>query len=74
MSRRLLGDEHPDTLSSMNSLAYTLHSQSRTDEAISLMEKVLQLRQRILGPDHPRTEESLQVLSCWRMQQVDLGS
>jgi len=32
--KRVLGQEHPDTLTSMNNLAWTLKSQGRDDEAL----------------------------------------
>jgi hypothetical protein len=36
--QRVLGLEHLDTLTAMGNLAFTFKSQSRTTEAISLME------------------------------------
>jgi hypothetical protein len=50
---RVLGEEHPDTLTSMNNLAITWKQQSRDEEAIKLMSKCVQLRTRVLGADHP---------------------
>ncbi|KAL8849830.1 MAG: hypothetical protein Q9198_011124, partial [Flavoplaca austrocitrina] len=37
-AKRVLGEEHPDTLTSMANLAYALASQSRNEEAIPMME------------------------------------
>jgi hypothetical protein len=31
---RVLGDEHPDTLTSMNNLAFTMKEQERREDAI----------------------------------------
>jgi len=45
--RRLLGDEHPDTLSSMNNLAETLGALG----ARELYEQTLAARRRLLGDD-----------------------
>ena len=53
--RRILGDDHPDTLTAMNNLALTYWRQGRTGEAAALEEEVLQKRRRILGDDHPDT-------------------
>ena len=63
--KRLLGDEHPDTLTSMHNLAHTLHSQDRREEALTMMERCFQSRQRILGSQHPYTRSSLKALSGW---------
>jgi hypothetical protein len=52
---RVLGEEHPDTLTSMANLALTYRSQGRWKDAISLMEACFQLRKRILGGYHPET-------------------
>jgi hypothetical protein len=35
--KRVLDDEHPYTLSSMNKLAFTLYSQARREEGLGLM-------------------------------------
>ena len=48
--KRALMEEHPDTLTGMNNFAFTLRSQSRNEEANSLMENYLSLRTQILGP------------------------
>ncbi|PVH92981.1 hypothetical protein DM02DRAFT_502270, partial [Periconia macrospinosa] len=47
--KRVLGEEHPDTLSSMANLTHTWKSQSRNEEAILLIEKCFELQKRILG-------------------------
>jgi hypothetical protein len=64
--KRVLGDEHPDTLTSMANLAFTLQSQARPEEALALIERCFQLRQRVLGERHPDTKASLHMLSKWR--------
>ena len=53
--RRILGEEHPDTLTSMANLAATYSDQGRTGEAAALQEEVLQKFRRILGEEHPDT-------------------
>ena len=63
--KRVLGEEHPSTLTSMANLAFTFKSQSRNKEAISLIKTCFKLRNRILGPTHPDTETSLEALNKW---------
>ena len=52
---KILGDDHPQTLTSRNNLAYAYYSAGRLDEAITLYEQVLADSVRVLGPDHPQT-------------------
>ena len=54
-SGRLLGANHPDTLSSRNNLALAYQAAGRLNDAIPLLEKTLTDRERLLGPDHPDT-------------------
>jgi len=68
MRKRVLGDEHPDTLESMVNLAYTWKAETRNEDAISLMAKCVELQKRVPGPHHPKTEDSLETLNQWRME------
>jgi tetratricopeptide (TPR) repeat protein len=54
-SQRILGHEHPHTLTTMNTLALSYWDLGRTKEAAELQEKVLEASQRILGHEHPDT-------------------
>ena len=54
-SIRVLGEDHPDTLTSRNNLAGAYLSAGRITEAIALFEQVLPDRIRVLGEDHPHT-------------------
>jgi hypothetical protein len=65
-SRRVLGEEHPDTLTSMNNLALTWKGQGRGAEAMKLMEKCVQLRTLVIGADHPHTLSSSAALIGWQ--------
>ena len=56
---KLLGEEHPSTLTSMNNLASTYRRQGRLQEAADLEEKVLEAEKRILGEEHPSTLTSM---------------
>ena len=53
-SERILGPDHPDTLTSRNNLASAYQNAGRL-EAIDLFEQNLTDTLRILGPDHPDT-------------------
>ncbi len=52
---RVLGADHPDTVTMRNDLAAAYGTAGRTTEAISLLEQVLADRERVLGGDHPET-------------------
>ncbi|MEU2107157.1 FxSxx-COOH system tetratricopeptide repeat protein [Nocardia sp. NPDC019255] len=52
---RVLGTDHPDTLTARNNLAGAYQSAGRLTEAIPLYEQTLADRERILGLDHPDT-------------------
>jgi hypothetical protein len=64
--KRVLGDEHPDTLTSMSNLAYTLWSQSSYNEAVALIELCFQSREQVLGRQHTDTQSSLETLDGWQ--------
>ncbi|KAF8241450.1 hypothetical protein K440DRAFT_680229 [Wilcoxina mikolae CBS 423.85] len=64
--KRVLGQEHPDTLTNLANLAYTYKSQGRINEAIALMVKVETLSFRVLGKDHPNTKNRRTTLANWR--------
>ena len=55
---RVLGPDHPDTLSSRHNLTLAYQDAGRLDEAISLDEQNLLAYERALGPDHPDTLQS----------------
>ena len=54
-SERVLGPDHPHTLTSRNNLAYAYESAGRLGQAIPLYEQTLADRERVLGADHPNT-------------------
>lgn len=51
--REVLGEEHQDTLSSMNKYGMFLHGQSRHIEAESIYREVLRICEKSQGADHP---------------------
>jgi tetratricopeptide (TPR) repeat protein len=52
---RVLGPDHPDTLTARDSLAAAYQAAGRSAEAIPLYERTLAVCERLLGADHPRT-------------------
>jgi hypothetical protein len=65
-SRRVLGQEHPSMLTSMNKLAFTMKSQNRNVEAIEHMAVCVHLRNRTLGTEHPHALSSAATLAEWQ--------
>jgi hypothetical protein len=65
-SLRVLGPEHPSTLTSMNNLAFTWKGQGKGKEALALMKECFKSRRNCIGTDHPDTQSSLETLNQWR--------
>ena len=63
LRRRVLGDEHSDTLHSMHNLALLYQNQGRYDKAGPLHVKTLELKRRVLGEEHPDTLQSMHNLA-----------
>ena len=63
-SKRVLSDEHPDTLASMADLAATYTKQGRWEEAEELQVQVMQTRMRVLTNEHPNTLSSMNNLAA----------
>jgi hypothetical protein len=51
----VLGDDHPETLTSANNLAADLRALGEYQQARDLDEDTLARRRRVLGDDHPDT-------------------
>jgi tetratricopeptide (TPR) repeat protein len=60
---RVLGPDHPDTLTTRSNLGTAYESAGRITEAIRLHERTLIDRERVLGPDHPDTLTTRHVLA-----------
>jgi len=73
-SKRVLGGEHPDTLTSMNNFAFTLKGRDQDAKAIKLMEKCVELQALVLGADHPHTLSSSATLIRWQIERLDIGA
>lgn len=54
-SRRILGEDHPETLTAANNVALALADQGDLESARQLQEEVLERRRRVLGEDHTDT-------------------
>jgi tetratricopeptide (TPR) repeat protein len=69
--KRVLGDEHPNTLTSMNHLALTYWNQGQWKEAEELSMQVMQTMKRVLGDEHPDTLTSMNhlALTYWNQGQ-----
>ncbi|ROP40233.1 NB-ARC domain-containing protein [Saccharothrix texasensis] len=52
---RILGADHPDTLTAQANLANSYWQAGRTNDAIVIEEKVVADSMRLLGPEHPST-------------------
>ena len=61
---RVLGKEHPDTLTSVNNLADLYQAQGRYGEAEPLYKRALEARERVLGKEHPDTLASVNNLAA----------
>jgi tetratricopeptide (TPR) repeat protein len=53
--RRILGEEHPNTIKAIGNLVTMLGDLSKLDEAAKMKKEVLKKRRRILGEEHPDT-------------------
>jgi tetratricopeptide (TPR) repeat protein len=69
---RVLGDDHPDTLTVMNNVAATRRALGDLHGAHDLHEQTLTARRRVLGEDHPDTLASMNNLASTRRALGDL--
>jgi hypothetical protein len=63
--KRVLGQEHSDTLASMNNLVFTWKFHGRDYDALKLMKECFLVRKQKLGIDHPNTVSFLRALNKW---------
>jgi CHAT domain-containing protein/tetratricopeptide (TPR) repeat protein len=63
LAERVLGREHPDTLTSVNNLAEDYNAQGRYGEAEPLYKRALEAYERVLGREHPNTLTSVNNLA-----------
>ncbi len=60
MRYKLLGEEHPDTLTSLSNLAYSYGELGNYQMALDLFEKVYAIRCKVLDPTHELTLRTAQ--------------
>jgi tetratricopeptide (TPR) repeat protein len=78
---RLLGVEHPDTLTSVSQLGSVLSRQGKYEEAEAMHRRALAGSEKALGPEHPNTlksqrrnEEAISLMgACFQLRQRILG-
>jgi len=58
ITRKALGEDHPDTAGSYNNLAETLRAQGKYAEAEAMHRRALAIMLKALGADHPETAAS----------------
>ena len=61
---RVFGEDHQDTLNSMNNLASAVHEQGQWQEADKMHREVLEGMRRVLAKDHQQTLGSMNNLAC----------
>ncbi|KAF1830845.1 hypothetical protein BDW02DRAFT_506598, partial [Decorospora gaudefroyi] len=66
--KRVLGEEHPSTLISMNNLAFTFMALGKVKEAFILMQDCYRLLDQVLGSLHPHTVLSKATLAAWQLE------
>jgi hypothetical protein len=69
-----LGEEHPDTLTSMNNLALLFDRQGKYEAAEPLYKEMLRLRKKVLGEEHPDILTSMNNLASIQGGRAQLPS
>lgn len=59
MTKKFLGQQHPDTLLSMGNLAITFYKQARLEKAEEFQFQVMEISKTVLGEQHPYTLSSM---------------
>ena len=67
--RRVLGDEHAETLLAMSNIGALYINQGKFQEAEPFYRGVLQTRRRVLGDEHPNTLTSINNMGIWFLNQ-----
>ncbi len=64
IQQRILGEEHPDTATSLNNVGGTYSELGDYQKALECHEKALDIRMRIFGEEHPDTATSFNNVGC----------
>lgn len=67
-----LGEDHPETLSSMSKLAFAWKSSDRDAKAINLLRDSLIKQKHTLGLHHPTTLSNSQTLLEWKTEGLNI--
>ena len=73
-TKRVLGQENPDTLRSMNNLAFTWKGYGRDAETFKLMEECMRLGACILGANHAHIVSARPALLGWQTEELETGA
>jgi len=71
--RKELGEEHPDTLRSVNTLGQLLQAQGKLNDAEPYIREAFEKRTRVLGQGHPDTLESVNNMGLLLTEQGKLS-
>jgi hypothetical protein len=69
-----LGEDHPETLSSMVRLASTWKYSGHDAKAVHLLRHCLIKQRKILGSNHPQTLSTSQRLLEWETEKLNIAS
>ena len=73
VQKRILGDEHPDTLTVINNQAVLYRQLGKSAEAEALLVGVVEAQRRVLGDEHPNQLATLSTLGQVYQSQGRLG-
>ena len=62
IGRRVLGDEHPNTLSLIFNMGLLLRHQNKYDEAEGYLQEAMEGMRQVLGEEHPNTLDTIKAL------------
>ena len=68
LRKATLGEDHPDTLTALHMLSYTLYDLERYEEALVHQLAAVEGRMRILGEEHPSTLTSIHNLAMTHLK------
>jgi hypothetical protein len=60
ITKKVLGEEHPDFAASLNNLAILKYNQKQYNESLGLITSAHKIFQKTLGADHPNTKKTLE--------------
>ena len=62
--RRILGEDHPSTTFAMKNVAHFIFERGKLDEAMAMLEDIMQREERTIGSEHPHYAQSLTLLGA----------